>query len=64
MKQEQFGREKDCGAALAIAKALLARGLITLAEYRRVKAALIKKYRPVMGSLRDGPAAGNPRSPK
>jgi hypothetical protein len=53
MKLEQFQREKDYGAALAIAGSLKKRELITPGEYRRVKAALIKKYRPVIGSLRD-----------
>jgi hypothetical protein len=57
MRPEQFRREKDCGAALAIAKALLKRCLITAGEYQKVKAALVKKYRPIAGSLRD--AAGN-----
>lgn len=54
MKPEQFQREKDYGAALAIAGALLTRGLITEKEYCKVKAALIKKYRPVIGSLQSG----------
>lgn len=53
MKPERFGRETDYGAALAIAEALRKRSLITFAEHRKLKAALIKKYRPVIGSLQE-----------
>ena len=62
MNKEQFRREKDYGAALAIAGTLLHRELITTGEYRKVKAALVKKYRPVIGSLRDCPAGNSPRT--
>ena len=50
MRLEQFEREKDYGAALSILSKLLTRRLITRQEYRRVRAVLIKKYRPVIGS--------------
>ena len=53
MSPEQFRREKDFGAALAIAAALLGQNLITLKEFGRLKAALVKKYRPAIGSLRE-----------
>jgi hypothetical protein len=53
MKVEQFQREKDYGAALSIAGQLLKQDLLTPAEFRMVKAVLIKKYRPVIGSLQD-----------
>ena len=59
MNPEQFQRERDFGAVLAIAQALLARKHITADEYRRVRAALIKKYRPVIASLQDT-VSGNP----
>jgi len=61
MTTEQFLREKDYGAALAIAGNLLKRELITQGEYRKVKAALIKIHRPVIGSLQDCPAGNPPR---
>jgi hypothetical protein len=64
MRPEQFEREKEYGAALAITKALLAQGLITPVEYRKIKGVLTEKYRPVMGLLRDDPATGNPHPPK
>ena len=51
MKPEQFQREKDYGAGVAIAGGLLKRGYITPGEYRRAKAALLAEYRPVIGSL-------------
>ena len=56
MKLEHFQREKDYGAALAIANTLLKKDLITDGEYRKIKAALIQKYRPVIGSLQGGNA--------
>jgi len=56
MKLEQFQREKEYGAAIAIAGALLANGQITDDEYYKVKTVLIKKYRPVIGLLQDGRA--------
>ncbi len=51
MKPEQFQREKNYGAGVAIARSLVRRGLITPGEYRRAKASLIAEYRPVIGSL-------------
>ena len=51
MNRQQFIRETEYGAALAIAKAMLQKDLITASEYRRARAALMKKYRPVVGSL-------------
>ncbi len=51
MTAEQFDREKSYGAAVAIAKALHAKGLIDEKEYGKVEAMLIKKYRPLLGGL-------------
>ncbi len=51
MKPEQFQREKNYGAGVAIAGSLLKRGYITPGEYRRAKATLIVEYRPVIGAL-------------
>ena len=61
MNPEQFQRERDFGAVLAIAQALLARKHITADEYRRVRAALIKKYRPVIASLQDTVSSNPPQ---
>ena len=63
MKIEQFRREKNYGAVLAIAAGLLNRELITPAEYHKIKVALIRKHRPVIGSLQDG-AVGDPPKKK
>ena len=55
MNRQQFQREKEYGAALAIAKAMLNKSLITANDYRRLRAALMRKYRPVIGSLQNNP---------
>ncbi len=62
MNREQFQREKDYGAGVCIAKKLLSRGLITSAEYSRVKAALLHKHRPVISSLTDAPPGDFPKA--
>ena len=58
MNTAQFRRERDYGAGIAIAGNLLRRELITSAEYRKVKAALIGKYSPVICSMQ----SNSPRS--
>ena len=60
MSPAQFRCEKEYGATLAVAERLLSRGLITPAEYRKVRTALIRKYRPVIGSLKDSDAGNSP----
>jgi hypothetical protein len=52
MTKEQFARERDYGAAVSIAKALLRAGLITEWEYRKIDTNFSRKYRPVIGGLR------------
>ncbi|MDD4510662.1 MAG: hypothetical protein PHY23_07160 [Oscillospiraceae bacterium] len=56
MTDEQFEREKNYCAAISIAKSLLAKGLISERNYRKIDTIYIKKYRPVLGGLK----AGNP----
>lgn len=51
MNNDQFRREKEYGAAAAVAGALLRQNLITESEYRKIKAVLTEKYRPVIGCL-------------
>ncbi len=60
MIPNQFQRELDYGAGIAIAGHLLSSGLISTGEYRKVKAALTKKYRPAIGLLDEGPANIHP----
>lgn len=58
MDQAQFEREKEYGAAVAIASRLLRRELITQDEYRNLKTALVQKYRPEVSSKHN--SASNP----
>lgn len=51
MSQEQFKRERNYRASLAIAKAMLSRKLITEHEYSKIDKLLITKYNPVFGGL-------------
>ncbi len=60
MNAARFQREKDYGAALFITGSLWDARLITAEEYSVVRAALIKKYRPMIGSLRDSDSADFP----
>lgn len=62
MNKQQFQREKAYGAALTIARTLLERGLITRHEYRTIKTMLIRKYRPVIGSLQEATTCNPPRN--
>jgi len=51
MSSEQFRREQDYSVVLIIAGILLRQALITKVEYRKLKAAFIARYRPLIGSL-------------
>lgn len=51
MEKSQFEREVQHGTALAIAKRLLRKGLITANEYLEIKVTLIQKYHPMIHSL-------------
>ena len=46
MDKAQFEREKQCGAAFAIASRLLKSGLITQEEYHMLTEVILKNYRP------------------
>ena len=52
MDRTQFEREKERGAAFAIASRLLNRGLITEDEYQKLTMALDQKYRPTVSPVR------------
>ena len=49
MTAKQFDREKNYGAAMAIARAMLAKGIITEDEYNKIDAMFTEKYRPLIG---------------
>lgn len=51
MTQEQFEREKNYRVSISIAKSMVSKQLITGHEYKKIDAMLIKKYKPIIGSL-------------
>lgn len=51
MTKEQFEREKNYGASMAVARAMLSKGLISEKEYRKIDTIFKQKYRPVIGTL-------------
>jgi uncharacterized membrane protein len=48
---EQFEREKNYGAAMAVARAMLAKGIITDRDYRKIDTMFKAKYQPIIGVL-------------
>jgi hypothetical protein len=50
---EQFEREKNYGASMAVARAMLSKGLINDRDYRKIDTIFKKKYRPVIGILQE-----------
>lgn len=48
---EQFERERRFSTALAAAKSLLSKGLITAQEYEKIRRMFVQKYRPIIGGL-------------
>ena len=51
LTHEQFERELNYGAALSVARRMLAAGLISRAEFVRIDAILREKFSPVWGGL-------------
>lgn len=51
MTEIQFQAEKRYQVALAIAKALLEKGLLTQEEYAVIDTILLDKFRPSLGTL-------------
>jgi len=52
MTTEQFAREKNYGASMAVARAMLSKGIISERDYNKIDAVFRKKYMPVFGDLR------------
>lgn len=52
MTKEQFSREKNYGAVMAVARTMLSKELITEREYCEIDTIFKKKYRPIIGVLR------------
>lgn len=51
MTYEQFEREKNYRVSLAIAKTMLAKGIINEQDYEKIDTILLDKYRPLLGCL-------------
>ena len=51
MTREQFEREKNYGALMAVARAMLSKGLINDKEYCKIDTIFRQKYRPIIGTL-------------
>lgn len=49
MTKEQFEREKHYGAAMAVARTMLSKGLITKEDYKKIDTMFSKKYNPIIG---------------
>ena len=61
MPTENFEAQRDFCAALSIAKALCAEGLITLPEYRNIKNRFVKEYDPPIKLAGDEPTTSQSR---
>lgn len=51
MRADQFEREKKYQAALAVARAMLEKGVIDEADFLRIEDRLRDKFRPVLGGF-------------
>ena len=51
MTKDQLERETNYGAAMAIARSMLTKGLITEKDFRKIDTMFRKKYRPIIGGL-------------
>jgi len=49
--REQFERETNYGASMAIARSLLTKGFISAKDYQKINTIFVKKYRPLIGGL-------------
>jgi len=52
MTKKQFDRERDYGAVMSIARAMLKQGCITDKEYNKIDTIFLRKYKPIIGLLR------------
>lgn len=51
MTHEQFEREKNYRVSLAVAKRMLASGILSEQDYGKIDTILLRKYRPLLGCL-------------
>ena len=59
MNGDAFKREYAYQATLAVANAMLKKGIITRDEFCQIDTTLLKKYKPLLGSLRATKEPGN-----
>jgi hypothetical protein len=52
MTKEQFDREKNYGAAMAAARMMLTKGIISQKDYCKIETVFRKKYSPIIGEIR------------
>jgi len=53
MTKEQFNRERDYCAAIALAKTLLKQGVIDEQDFRAIQRGALKQLRPTISGLRE-----------
>jgi hypothetical protein len=51
MTHEQFIRERDFGAAAALAGEMASRGLVTPEEHEKMNALIEQRYQPLIGRI-------------
>lgn len=51
MNDEQRNNERRFHAAMALAKAMLSKELVTAQEYAKIEKMFVQKYSPVLGGL-------------
>ena len=51
VSNEQFKNEKLYQATMSMARSMLERGLITVAEYEQIDTIMREKYKPTLGTL-------------
>lgn len=54
MSEREFRAELRYRMSLSVARSMLENGLISLEEYRQIDTILLKKHRPVLGTLLAG----------
>ena len=51
MSEEEFSAEKNYRVALSITKSMLLKGIIDKKDFNKINKLLVKKYKPIVGSL-------------
>ncbi len=54
VRKEQFQAERLYLMSRSVAKSMLKKGILSEEEYAEIDTALLKKYRPVLGTLLSG----------